>query len=56
MTEKNELMQEDLLDRKKVEANAEKKMLRHRVDDYVSLILGVGFCFIIWLLQLMGFY
>ena len=46
----------DLEELKKVEADSEKKLLRHRLDDYVAIILGVGSAFVLWLLQLMGLY
>ena len=43
-------------DLKKVEAEALKKALRHRVDEYIAIILGVGAVLLIWLLQEMGMF
>ena len=43
-------------DLKKVREQSEKKLLRHRVDDYVAIILACGAVFILWLLQLLGVY
>ncbi len=40
----------------KVREQSEKKLLRHRVDDYVAIILAVGAVFILWILQLLGVY
>jgi hypothetical protein len=55
MEEQNieEALDEDL---KKVEAEALKKALRHRVDEYIAIILGVGAVLLLWLLQGMGLY
>jgi hypothetical protein len=46
-------LEEDL---KKVEADALKKALRHRVDEYIAIILGVGAVLLLWLLQEMGMF
>jgi hypothetical protein len=46
-------LEEDL---KKVEAEALKKALRHRVDEYIAIILGVGAVLLLWLLQEIGMY
>jgi hypothetical protein len=46
-------LEEDL---KKVEAEALKKALRHRVDEYIAIILGVGAVLFVWFLQEMGMY
>jgi hypothetical protein len=43
-------------DLKKVEADALKKALRHRVDEYIAIILGVGAVLLLWLLQELGMY
>jgi hypothetical protein len=53
-----ELNQEKALeeDLKKVEAEALKKALRHRLDEYIAIGLGVGAVLIIWLLQEMGLF
>lgn len=40
----------------KVQAETDAKMMRHRLDDYVAIILGVGACIILWILQAMGLY
>lgn len=32
------------------------KALRHRVDEYVALILGLGIVFLLWFLQAIGIY
>lgn len=40
----------------KVREQSEKKLQRHRVDDYVAMILAIGAVFILWLLQFMGVY
>jgi hypothetical protein len=41
---------------RKVREQSEKKLQRHRVDDYVAIILAVGAVFILWLLQFAGVY
>jgi hypothetical protein len=46
-------LEEDL---KKVEADALKKALRHRVDEYIAIVLGVGAVLLLWLFQELGFY
>ena len=46
----------DIEDLEKVKAESEAKLMRHRLDDYVAIILGVGACIVLWLLQLMGLY
>jgi len=40
----------------KIQAESDAKMMRHRLDDYVAIILGVGSCIILWILQAMGLY
>ena len=40
----------------KVREQSEKKLQRHRVDDYVAMILAIGAVFILWLLQFLGVY
>jgi hypothetical protein len=50
---KDKALDEDL---KKVEAEALKKALRHRLDEYIAIGLGLGAVLICWLLQEMGFY
>jgi hypothetical protein len=41
---------------KKVEAAALAKQQRHRLDEYVAIILGVGAVLVLWFLQIMGVY
>ncbi|MFC1838392.1 hypothetical protein ACFL1N_02335 [Thermodesulfobacteriota bacterium] len=43
-------------DLKKVEAAAEKKQRRHRVDEYVAMIIALSAVAILWFLQYLGFY
>jgi hypothetical protein len=50
---KEKALEEDL---KKVEADALKKALRHRVDEYIAIVLGVGAVLLLWILQEIGFY
>jgi hypothetical protein len=50
---KEQLLEEDL---KKVESDALKKAMRHRMDEYLAIIIGVGSVLILWLLQEIGFY
>jgi hypothetical protein len=52
-TEQRDISAEEL---KKVEAAAAAKQLRHRLDEYVAIILGVGAVLVLWLLQIMGVY
>lgn len=56
MKETLEIKRESEEDLEKVEAESKVKLMRHRADDYIAMILGVGFVFILWLLQLIGFY
>jgi hypothetical protein len=53
MEDNNKALEEDL---KKVEAESLKKALRHRVDEYIAIVLGVGAVLLLWLLQEIGFY
>jgi hypothetical protein len=50
---KDKALEDDL---KKVEAEALKKALRHRMDEYIAIVLGLGAVLILWLLQEMGLY
>lgn len=43
-------------DLKKVAEAAEAKQTRHRVDEYVAMIIALTAVFILWLLQYMGLY
>ena len=47
---------EDEAERQKVLAAAEAKQLRHRLDEYVAMAIGIGAVFILWLLQYLGLY
>ena len=50
---KADLDEEEL---KKVAATAEAKQLRHRLDEYVAMVIAIGAVLILWLLQSLGFY
>jgi putative heme degradation protein len=41
---------------KKVAATAEAKQLRHRVDEYIAMVIGVGAVLLLWFLQYLGLY
>jgi hypothetical protein len=41
---------------KKVAATAEAKQLRHRVDEYIAMVIALGAVLILWLLQSLGLY
>lgn len=41
---------------KKVAASAEAKQLRHRLDEYVAMVIAIGAVMILWLLQMLGLY
>jgi len=43
-------------DLKKVTEAAESKQLRHRVDEYVAMIIALSAVFILWFLQFVGLY
>jgi hypothetical protein len=43
-------------DLRKVQAESLKKSARHRLDEYIAIILGVGAVLILWFLQEMGLY
>jgi hypothetical protein len=47
---------EDEAERQKVLATAEAKQLRHRLDEYVAMAIGIGAVLILWLLQYLGLY
>ena len=47
---------EDEAERQKVLAAAEAKQLRHRLDEYVAMVIGIGAVLILWLLQYLGLY
>lgn len=46
----------DEADLAKVKAMADAKMMRHRLDDYLSVILGVGAAVLLWILQMLDVY
>lgn len=46
----------DEADLAKVKAQSEAKLLRHRLDDYLAVILGAGSAFILWVLQALDVY
>ena len=41
---------------KKVAATAEAKQLRHRVDEYIAMVIAIGAVFLLWFLQFVGLY
>lgn len=40
----------------RVKAESEAKLMRHRLDDYLAIILGVGSALILWILQMLDVY
>ena len=50
---KGEMSDEDL---KKVQAQAEAKQMRHRVDEYIAMVIAISAVFILWFLQFVGVY
>ncbi len=40
----------------KVAATAEEKQRRHRLDEYVAMVIAIGAVLILWLLQSLGLY
>lgn len=48
--------EEEEAERQKVLAAAEAKQLRHRLDEYVAMAIGIGAVLILWLLQYLGLY
>lgn len=53
--EKEEAKMDDA-DLSKVKAESDAKLMRHRLDDYVAIFLGVGACLVLWFLQFIGLY
>ncbi len=51
--EKRELSEEEL---KKVMATAEAKQRRHRVDEYIAMVIAISAVFILWFFQFIGLY
>jgi hypothetical protein len=41
---------------RQVAATAEAKQLRHRLDEYVAMVIAIGAVMILWLLQSLGLY
>jgi len=52
--DKKEKMDDE--DLKKVLATAEAKQRRHRVDEYIAMVIAIGAVFILWFLQFLGLY
>ena len=52
----DESLRETNEDLKKVELEAMKKSARHRLDEYLALVLGIGAVLILWFLQGIGVY
>jgi hypothetical protein len=52
--DKNEGQHED--DLIKVQEKAELKQLRHRVDEYMAMIIALTSVLILWFLQYLGLY
>jgi hypothetical protein len=50
---KEKALEEDL---RKVEAESMKKSVRHRMDEYIAIVLGVGAVLLLWFLQEIGMY
>ncbi len=46
-------LEEDL---RKVEFDAMKKSVRHRLDEYIAIVLGLGAVLLLWFLQQIGLY
>ena len=53
MDEKKTIDDDDL---RKVVAAAEAKQRRHRVDEYIAIVIAIGAVFILWFLQFVGLY
>ena len=56
MVETQNLSARDKSDLEKVKADSKAKLDRHRLDDYLAIILGCGACLLLWILQVLGFY
>lgn len=46
----------DAQDLEKVKAQSEAKLMRHRLDDYLAVVLGVGAALVLWILQMLDLY
>jgi hypothetical protein len=53
-----ELDKKDALDHdlRKVMEAAEAKQRRHRVDEYIAMVIAISAVFILWFLQFVGLY
>ena len=43
-------------DLRKVETTADEKQRRHRVDEFMAMIIALGAVAVLWFLQYLGFY
>lgn len=50
---KEKVLEEDL---KKVERESIAKAIRHRLDEYIAIVLGLGTVLLLWFLQAIGLY
>ena len=50
---KDRVLEEDL---KKVERESMAKAVRHRLDEYIAIVLGLGTVLLLWFLQAIGLY
>jgi hypothetical protein len=46
----------DDADLARVKAQSEAKLMRHRFDDYLAVVLGVGAALVLWILQMFDLY
>jgi hypothetical protein len=46
----------DEIDLARVRTQSEAKLMRHRLDDYLAIVLGVGSAIFLWLLQVLDWY
>lgn len=51
--DKKDTVDDDL---RKVMAAAEAKQRRHRVDEYIAMVIAISAVFILWFLQFVGLY
>jgi hypothetical protein len=50
---RDKVLEEDL---KKVERESMAKAMRHRLDEYIAIVLGLGTVLLLWFLQALGLY
>jgi hypothetical protein len=50
---RDKVLEEDL---KKVERESMAKAMRHRLDEYIAIVLGLGTVLLLWFLQAIGLY